>query len=433
MDARDKFEAAFEAASRRFPFLPGALYALRQCEVKGLGTLAVSKDGILLYDLAAIDNWTVAQSMSVLAHEVEHLLRGHHDRGSRIGVDPKTANIAGDMEINSNLQDAKLDLPDPLLPEQFGFPPGLTLEEYVLLIAKQRGKEGGQEGDGRTGTQQREGKGKGKGKGKDPSGGQAKGPPQAGQHPGQGHCGSCVGEERPEEAEARKKVGGLTEARVERMRDEVAQAIQEQIAQKGQGSVPEGWSRWANLQLTPPKVPWEQKLARACRNAVQTRAGASDFTYRRTSRMQAGVGYGPGIPRVAGLNEPVPRVWFAVDTSGSMGDEECAKAVSEGGGVLQTLRGDVRYIAIDADIHTFEDVGSTAEMLKKLRGGGGTSFIPVFEKIGEVPRHDRPAILIYVTDGMGDAPAAPPPGLQVIWVLIGPKHRPCSWGEFIEI
>jgi predicted metal-dependent peptidase len=78
------------------------------------------------------------------------------------------------------------------------------------------------------------------------------------------------------------------------------------------------------------------------------------------------------------------------------------------------------------------------EVVRHLKGGGGTDFVPVFEAAAHM--RPRPEVLVFCTDGMGPAPAEPPYPLRVIWLLVGPyKQRPyayngpITYGEFIEV
>jgi predicted metal-dependent peptidase len=50
------------------------------------------------------------------------------------------------------------------------------------------------------------------------------------------------------------------------------------------------------------------------------------------------------------------------------------------------------------------------------QGGGGTSFIPFFEKVAERWDRQTQSVCIYLTDGYGDFPETPPE-LTVLWVV----------------
>ena len=61
---------------------------------------------------------------SILVHEVWHLLRKHHQRSARLGINESNApawNIATDCEINDDLVAQGGTLSDCFLPSHFGF------------------------------------------------------------------------------------------------------------------------------------------------------------------------------------------------------------------------------------------------------------------------------------------------------------------------
>jgi predicted metal-dependent peptidase len=137
---------------------------------------------------------------------------------------------------------------------------------------------------------------------------------------------------------------------------------------------------------------------------------------------------------------PVPRVMVAVDTSGSMGDDELQRCLAECEGVLRAVGSDLQFITCDADVHTDTVMRTWRDAARKMTGGGGTNFIPMFERA--MSKRPRPEVLIVLTDGGGPAPDEPPPGIRVVWVLCGAhKRHPynatmrghVTYGDMIEI
>jgi predicted metal-dependent peptidase len=443
---RDKLAAARLLACERFKYFRRAILAMVPKEAPGLGTFATSREGVMLWDPERVKEWTTEQLAAVVVHEVSHLLRKHADRCDRIGAQPAGFNIAGDAEINDDLQAAGLALPgDPVLPTKLGAPDGLTAEEYYRHMERQGQKSGkeqqkgdkgdeGQEGQGGGDGEEQEGQGEGGGKpdtqhaGGKASGGKGKGKGHG--HVGAGHCGGCAGNPTEDEKEHAKGVTGRSERELESVRRTVAEEIRK-AAEKGQGTVPAGWRRWADAQLKPPKIPWQQKLARAVRGGVAYRPGAVDLTHSRISRRQAGVGFGPGRPVLHASYAPQPRVAVVVDTSGSMGDAELSRAIAECRGVLAATGAKVEFCACDAAVHELKPIVKWQDAVKLLKGGGGTNFCPALEALEK--KHPRPDVVVFITDGMGPAPATSPP-FRVIWTLVGPhKTRPCTWGEMVEV
>jgi predicted metal-dependent peptidase len=129
---------------------------------------------------------------------------------------------------------------------------------------------------------------------------------------------------------------------------------------------------------------------------------------------------------------PVPRVIVAVDTSGSMTEKDLSTALRETRGVMKAVGASVEFCACDAQVHTLKKVDKWEELPSLLKGGGGTDFVPVFNAVDKL--NPRPEVLVFVTDGCGPAPVTPPPGLKVIWLLVGNyRHKPVPWGEYIEV
>lgn len=403
-----RLSAARLAACQKMPYFQSAIFALIPRPTSGLGTLAVTDRCVLLYDPAVVDKWGTPELAWVLLHEVSHVLRAHNARKQT--RDATAWNIAADAEINDDLDQAGARWPvEPVRPRSLGCADGLTAEEYYARSTKPSpAPKGG-------------GKGKPGDKGEDPS--QGEGDVTAGK------CGGCAGNPQPGEAEADAE-DGRAPVEAEAIRRTVAAAIQENVKSKGRGSVPAGLQRWADEQLGPPIVDWRSRLRRAARRSAQFCAGAVDQTYLRVSRRQAGLGYGVGRPTLAALHAPIPKVTVAIDTSGSMGDDDLAACLAELRGVLAAAGTKVTLTVCDADVHGHREIRSLRDV--KLSGGGGTDFRPVFERIER--ERVRPDLLVFMTDGDGPAPASPPIGYRVLWVLIGAHARvPATWGECVRV
>ena len=431
MNPHDKLASARLLAVNRMPYFRTAILSLLPRQAPGLGTFGVTRNGIMLWDPAAIEAWTVREAAGVIIHEALHLMRNHADRREAMGADPKAWNCAADLEINDDLQAAKLDLPgDGLFPDKVGMEEGLTAEEYYHLLPRQPSGDGDQ-GDPQQGGQQREGDDEGK----DGDGEQGQGNSVAealGVEPGvgAGECGGCAGNPMDAEADIPDEAPGRSDAELARIRRQTAEAVRQE-AEKGRGNVPGSLVRWADAYLSPPKVSWQQKLQRAVRGAIAYRAGAVDMRYNWPSRRQAGIGYGMGRPVLPALRAPVPRVAVAVDTSGSMGTDELQEAVAECNGILKTVGAEIDFVACDCRIQDAGKVRHWKQLVDRLKGGGGTDFRPIMERFNL--QRPRPDIVVVATDGCGPAPAEEPP-YKVIWLLVGPyKRPPCDWGEQIEL
>ena len=125
----------------------------------------------------------------------------------------------------------------------------------------------------------------------------------------------------------------------------------------------------------------------------------------------------------------------AVDTSGScLGD--LPQFFSELSSLLGSFGNyDITVIQCDEEIGSVEKFTSDHPIPKNygwtVTGGGGTSFVPVFDYVKSHGMH--PAVLVYVTDGYGDAPAKAPP-YPVLWVLTADATENFApWGQKLHL
>lgn len=434
LSAGQAMSVARRVVTDRMPYFAGGILSLVPRERVGHGSMSVSSQNILTYDPEVLRSWTPAEGGTVVLHEYLHRFLNHADRLKKLvslGIltlsadDQELWNRAADCEINDNLEDAKLPFPKGpngevhLTPKNCGLPDHRTAEEYVVLLKQEREqkrKSGGQgpdpqgppDGDGNQGGQ---------------------GQPQAAA--GRGACGSGAG--RPVEGEPPTgDPEGRSDVDQQQQRRADAEAIRN-YGSKGIGSLPAGLRRYAAEMLTPPKVPWGQKLARATRQAIAYRPGAVDYTRSRPSRRQSAMALlGPDQPVLPSFRAPIVSIAVVADTSGSMGDEQMAKILTEVEGIFRAQAGaQVTFCACDAAVHSLVRVRSVAAIRPHVKGGGGTDFRPAFAALDR--SKPRPEIVVFATDLYGPAPAQAPKGMRVIWLVTGNPTGQGPWGETIHI
>lgn len=391
-ELRQKFAAARYKAVERAPYFRSLLLSFVVRECPGINTIGITEHGFLLIDWRAIERWTSEELTGALLHECLHKLNRHLPRkGDR---DPKQWNDAADLSINDTVDEMGAKLPQGVLrPASFSWPKGLTADEYYLMLDKLP-------------------------------------KPPGGSGMGCGQCGSAGGCPLPGEPD-KDDADARSEAETERSIRETAEAIKDHAA-KNRGHLPDSLKRFADAVLAPARVPWRRKLQRSARNAAQFAMGAVDYKYDAPSRRQAAIGYGTGKAILPRLRKPVVVVDLAIDTSGSMSQSDMAEVLQEAKGIFKAVGATVRAIICDAEVHEVGDVSDVRKLASMLKGGGGTDFRPVFEAIRTGKR--KPNILVFATDGCGPAPAAPPKGVHVIWLLVGSyRARPTTWGEYIEV
>jgi predicted metal-dependent peptidase len=138
------------------------------------------------------------------------------------------------------------------------------------------------------------------------------------------------------------------------------------------------------------------------------------------------VGIVPG--RRARRTRPV--VLIAIDTSASMTGRDLALVAAE---VRTLLRMQVRVVVVQCDVKIqAERWMRPHDDLVRAEGRGGTDLRPPFE--ATVLRKYRPDLVAYFTDGDGEAPAAKPKGVEVVWVLTDAwAEVPAKWGRVVRM
>jgi predicted metal-dependent peptidase len=122
----------------------------------------------------------------------------------------------------------------------------------------------------------------------------------------------------------------------------------------------------------------------------------------------------------------------AVDTSGSIKDGEIEEFIAEIDALKGQVRARIRLLPCDAKLcegapWVFEP-WETFRRPQKMKGGGGTSFVPVFTWVEDTGL--RPDLLVYFTDAEGEFPAREP-HYPVIWLVKGRCKVP--WGQRIQL
>lgn len=187
-----------------------------------------------------------------------------------------------------------------------------------------------------------------------------------------------------------------------------------------QGTMPVGFDRELGT-LSHAQLDWRSYL---WRYLVQTPTDFSGFDRRF-------VGRGLYLETLQG--ESV-QVYVAVDTSGSIDAEQLRMFLSEVSGILNSyphLLCQLYYV--DAEAYGPYALDSERP-LPAPQGGGGTNFIPFFEKVNEQWDRQAQAVCVYLTDGYGSFPADAPE-LSVLWVVTpgGLELEQFPFGESVRL
>jgi len=187
-------------------------------------------------------------------------------------------------------------------------------------------------------------------------------------------------------------------------RNAMQQALAVARTSNQQGSVPAGIEREL-ASVTQAQLDWRSYL---WRYLVRTPTDFTGFDRRFIGQRLY----------LEALEGESVKVYVAVDTSGSVGTEELRLFKSEVAGILSA------YPHIECELYYADAAAygpydlTTDSAIPKPVGGGGTSFVPFFEKVE--PRHGTSlhsnGVCVYLTDGYGEFPPQPP-NLPVLWVV----------------
>lgn len=167
-------------------------------------------------------------------------------------------------------------------------------------------------------------------------------------------------------------------------------------------------------EILSPKVSWRDALRRFVNERVKY-----GVTWTKRNRRFTDI-YLPSHETL-GLNS----ILIAIDTSGSINERQFGSFMGE----LNAIRAEVHpqkthVVMCDARIQDTKTFDAYEDIDIKIKGGGGTSFAPVWEHVKAMP--EKPALIVYFTDGMGRW--GDNPGVPVLWALTGRNVAP-PFGE----
>jgi len=315
-----------------------------------------------------IEGLSLPQCKGLLAHEVMHCALAHHvRRGAR---QSKRWNIAGDYVINALLVSCGFELPKGGLINP-AFKDQTTEHVYATLP-------------------------------------ESKDEDQSGSDPG--GCG-----------EVRDAPDGSESGKTEAENDWKVTTAQAARVAKSMGNLPDDLERLVG-DLLASKVDWREVLRRFISQAAK-----NDYSWSRPNRRHIAQGlYLPSL-----YSEAMGELVVAVDTSGSIGQEELDQFASE----LTSIAEDTEPKAIHV-VYCDTSVAHTEQFTKEdlplqlaAKGGGGTDFRPPFAWVEE--QQIQPVCLVYLTDMYcSDFPQEP--NYPVLWISTSDQTN-APFGEVIRM
>jgi len=331
---------------------------------------------------------TAPEQLALLEHVIKHLLHLHPARRKeRHGL---TWDVACDLAINPTIE----NLPDgALLPERFRLEAGLAAEEYYRQLSRPFAV-GHHDGEGLGDASLESAGDSGPGSGEVP------------------HRQSASSEDLPIDDH---RIWQEADSTPQRLAEEVVRQLVRDAWRKSDGEVPADVATLVQSMLAPPALPWRETLRQFV--ATAGRVGRQS-TWKREHRRFAHDT--PGQRKRRRLD-----LLVGVDVSDSTNLRPLREAFARE--LLHIARGrDSRLTVLysGSRIQAIRQFSSSQAAVEIYSGGGFTDLRPVFDYARSM--QPRPAAVIYLTDGYGEAPERME--LPTLWVLTADGRKPAEWG-----
>lgn len=170
-----------------------------------------------------------------------------------------------------------------------------------------------------------------------------------------------------------------------------------------------------------PKLPWYEILSQFLFSMNK-----NDYSWRKPNRRLLPM----GIIMPSLYSEGVGRIDFAIDTSGSVSDDDFNHFMSEIGYVFKRFNPqEIGIMQFDHILQGNDRICTPQDFLNlKFKGGGGTRIEPVLD----VFKTNTAKALIILTDGYLNQTADMDPGKPVVWCVYGNPSFVPSFGTVIH-
>ena len=163
-----------------------------------------------------------------------------------------------------------------------------------------------------------------------------------------------------------------------------------------------------------PQLRWQELLASYLNNFAR-----DDFSFARPKKRGFAI-----LPTLKSHNIDII---VAIDTSGSISQEEVDEFITEISGIKANMSAKITLLACDDALSKNCPWGFEAweemDFPANLGGGNGTNFNPVFDFVNILD--SQPSVVVYFTDAKGVFPEKVP-NYPVIWLVKGSEKIP--WG-----
>lgn len=381
---------------------------------------AATDDKFLYVNAGWFFKQTLDERLFVCCHEIGHAMFGHgglfymlekqghidYSDGVRLPFDFELMNMAADYVINDQLVTAKIgSMPEGGLHWPAKITGDMSVIDAYRVLHKftppgpNRGTSSGGRGTGQ-GRTTKNGVDQGSGTGK-----------------------SFDQVLKPGEGQGKTPTKAISE-RSQSEWDMTIQAAMESAKLRGQ--LPANLERIFSARLQP-KADWRDLYMLA----VSRKIGNDRYTWDKLEPQLIYRGIGAPGRTSYGCNLVV----IAVDTSGSISQRTLDVFLAETTALLEQAKPkQVIFVQCDASVQEWDEIDGTDDLHgRKLKGGGGTDFTPVFERV--YSEGLEPDLMVYLTDLMGSFPSVKP-SYPVIWGCIDEayaKQSPPPFGEVVMV
>ncbi len=193
--------------------------------------------------------------------------------------------------------------------------------------------------------------------------------------------------------------------------------------------IPAHWERHLDSIRHHPYADWRQILREVLKS------DSHDFTFSVPDRRYSTEEFILPSLQESDDRQRADRLWFAIDTSGSVSDKALEAACGEILSALDQihhLTGWVSYFDTEVTRPVpFED--DTVFTNAQPVGGGGTCFHAVLEAMPAYFPEELPAMVLFLTDGYAPIPKETLAlGVPVVWIILNSEENP-SWGTVIHV
>ncbi|WP_305044212.1 vWA domain-containing protein [Geoalkalibacter sp.] len=389
-DQRFLEDAVIRLLKRR-PFYGHLLLNFRRRVGAGnhpLGVTLVGGQPLLEFNPLRFAAYAPAEQEALLEHGIKHVLHLHMAR--RKDRHGPTWDLSCDLAINPGIAAMPPDAPSPA---RHKLEEGLAAEDYYALLSRPLAT-GHLEGEG-LGDASRDRLG----------------------DAGAGETREAARDAAPVDDH---QLWAEADAVPLRLAEQTVRALVRDAWRKSDGEVPGELRTLVAALLAPAPIPWRQVLRQFV--ATAGRVGRQS-TWKREHRRFAHAT--PGQRKRRRLH-----LLVGVDVSDSTNIQALREAFAAE--LVRIARGrDTQLTVLYAGsriqkIARFRGSEAVAEV---YQGGGFTDLRPVFEYARTL--HPRPAAVIYLTDGYGEAPEQME--FPTLWVLTGDGRKPANWGVELRL